>query len=141
MDFTPYTVETTKLNAALQEESAEGEGEGKIDPSTWGYVYAGSGTAIVTVLRQWFAGFWFHPVGIILGPSEMMRHVWGSVLLAWLIRGLVLKLGGAATVRNKLKPFFIGVFLSAIAAHVIFGIIGAALYFFSTGTTRHPILF
>jgi hypothetical protein len=79
-------------------------------------IYSSAGTVVTAILRQIFAGFWFHPIGFILGPSEMMEVVWGSVLVACVIRFLVLKLGGAAAVREKLFPAAIGLFFgSAIA--------------------------
>ena len=111
------------------------------DPSVWAYVYAGGLTGVVTVLRQMFAGFWFHPVGIILGPSTMLYHVWGSCLVAAVIRFLVLRLGGAVTVRQKLLPFFIGVFVAAVAAHLIFGLVTTYMYFFESGAVRLSLIF
>ncbi len=71
----------------------------------------------------------------------MLYHVWGSCLVAAVIRFLVLRLGGAVTVRQKLLPFFIGVFLSAVAAHVIFGLITTYMYFFESGAVRLPLIF
>ncbi len=107
----------------------------------WGFLYAGSLTGIVTVLRQVFAGFWFHPVGIILGPSGLLQYAWGSCLIAAAIRFFVLRLGGAVTVRQKLLPFFVGVFISAVAAYGIFGAITSYLNFFEPTATRYEIFF
>ena len=89
-------------------------------PSTWGYVYGALFTAIVAVLRQLFAGFWFHPIGVILGSSYYLSDsVWGSALVAWIIRSVVLRLGGAATVKHRLLPFFVGFFLAAVLSVLI----------------------
>jgi hypothetical protein len=98
-----------------------------LQPATWGLIFGAVVTMALTILRQLFAGFWFHPIGFILGSSHMMEGVWGSVLAAWVIRATVLKFAGAATVKTKLFPFFVGVFLgsviflaisTAIAAHL-----------------------
>jgi hypothetical protein len=84
-------------------------------------------TMILSVLRQMFAGFWFHPIGFVLGSSNFMDYVFGSALTAWVIRGIALRLGGAATVRNKLQPFFIGVFLGEALGYLLLGVHGAYL--------------
>ena len=76
----------------------------------------------MAVLRQLFAGFWFHPIGVIMGSSHYMEGVWGSVLVAWIIRSVVLRLGGAATVKKKLLPFFVGFFLAAVLSVLIWDI-------------------
>jgi len=82
----------------------------------WGGV-----TMLLTVVRQFFSGFWFHPVGFILGSSHMMTDfAWGSVLTAWVIRSLVLKFGGATSVRHKLQPFFVGAFVGSVLVLVLF---------------------
>ena len=96
-------------------------------PTTLGYLYGGIGVAVLTVTRQIFAGFWFHPVGFLLGPSYMMETIWGSVLLAWFLRVIVLKAGGAQTVRNALQPFFAGAFLGGVAAFLFWTGVGAWL--------------
>lgn len=93
-----------------------------IAPATWAYLYAAAGTLVASVLRQLFAGFWFHPVGFFLGSSWFTWYVWGSCLAAWFIRLTVLKLGGAATVRDRLRPFFIGFFLAAALSQLLFSI-------------------
>ncbi|MDA0578073.1 MAG: hypothetical protein O3B24_08240 [Verrucomicrobia bacterium] len=86
---------------------------GGIPSQTWGYVYGGVITFILAVCRQLFAGFWFHPIGFILGSAHMLEWTWGSVFTAWAIRAVVLKFGGATTVKNKLFPLFVGVFLGS----------------------------
>jgi hypothetical protein len=88
-------------------------------------IFAFGGISIIlTILRQFFSGFWFHPIGFILGSSHMMENVWGSVLTAWIIRSSVLTFGGATCVKKKLLPFFVGVFVSSILVLVIFYIVG-----------------
>ncbi|MBT7069092.1 MAG: hypothetical protein HN919_22540, partial [Verrucomicrobia bacterium] len=93
-----------------EEDATSAKRGGGIKPQTWAAAYGAGTVAVVTVLRQFFAGFWFHPIGFIVGGTWMIQEAWGSLLLAWLIRMTVLKLGGAATVRNKLLPFATGIF-------------------------------
>jgi len=115
--------------------------ERKVDPALYAMASAGILTTAAAVLRYLFAGFFFHPMGIVLGYSEMAALTWGSALLACIIRALALKLGGAATVRNRLMPFFTGVFLSGVAAYLIFGIINMLLYHFRPGVETHLLIF
>lgn len=120
-----------------------------INPATWGYIGAAVATAAVTILRQTFPGFWFHPIAVILGGTAdglgMLMYwslnLWGSLLAAWAIRFTVLKLGGAATVRNRLFPFFIGVFVAAVLAQLIFCGANAYLYFFDITAARQGVVF
>ena len=106
-----------------------------VDRSVYGYAFGALGTAALTILRQIFAGFWLHPIGFIMGSTHMMGagggNLWGSILAAWVIRLIVVKIGGAETVRNKLLPFFAGVFLAAIL--VTLGNVAYAAYLRSQG--------
>jgi hypothetical protein len=83
-------------------------------------------TVMLTILRQYIAGFWFHPVGFILGSSHLMTDfAWGSITVAWAVRALVLKFGGATSVKTRLQPFFIGAFVGAVVVVVVFTVINA----------------
>jgi hypothetical protein len=96
--------------------------------------YFGIGvTVVLSVVRQLFAGFWFHPLGYVLGGSQLMQDAWGSLLVALVVRYAVLKLGGAATVREKLIPFAIGCIMGVIGTSIITSIFAAHGYFFVPG--------
>ncbi len=94
------------------------------------------GATAATLLRQWFPGFGFHPVGFLVGPSSLMQAAWGSLLVAYLLRLGVLRLGGAATVREKLVPAAIGVLLAVLAAHALHIVLNAYWFFFSKGNVK-----
>jgi hypothetical protein len=100
---------------------------GGISNPTLALWFAGAVTMVLAFLRQMFAGFWFHPAGFLLGLTNFSDYVWGSCLTAWVIRGSVLWLGGAATVRNWLVPFFVGFFIGSILAELLIGIHAAHL--------------
>jgi hypothetical protein len=68
-----------------------------------------------------------HPIGFILGPSSFSQMIWGSLLLAWLLRFLFVRFGGGLAVRTKLQPFFIGVFLGACGSWVLWFSVGTFL--------------
>ena len=72
----------------------------------------------------------FGLIGLILAPTVGER-IWGSCIIAFLLRIVVLRLGGARTVRHRLQPFFIGVFIGAIAGHVV--MMGYSAYLLSQG--------
>jgi hypothetical protein len=81
----------------------------------------GGVTAVLTVLRHYVSGFWFHPVGFMIGFTFQNDGAnWGTLLVAWAIRYTVLKVGGARAVRTKLQPFFIGAFVGCVLAVGIF---------------------
>ncbi len=101
----------------------------KLDVRHGCLLYAGTITAVLTVLRQIFAGFWFHPVGFLLGYTVASERIWGSVLLALLIRYTVLKLGGARAVREGLQPFAMGLFLAGVISQSVFATVEALAYF------------
>lgn len=102
-------------------------------PEAFALAFGALGTAALTVLRQWFAGFWFHPLGFLAGPTQMMQDAWGSLLLAWLVRFLVLKLGGASAVRHKLFPFAVGCVAAIVAVSTLFVLVQIWFYFFMPG--------
>ena len=89
----------------------------------------GGVTAVLTVLRHYVSGFWFHPVGFMLGWTNMDSGApWGTLLTAWLIRFATLKIGGARAVRDKLLPFFIGAFAGCLLCVLLFTFLNAHAY-------------
>jgi len=84
-------------------------------------LFGGSVAMILAVFRQFFSGFWFHPIGFLLGATNLNGGAnWGSLLVAWMIRASVLKVGGAQAVVRKLQPFFIGVFIGCVVCIAAF---------------------
>jgi hypothetical protein len=140
-----FHTEMAHANAAIATESQAGPPAGaqpaSIDAPMFGYLFAAVVTAVLTVLRQVFTGFWFHPIGFVVGSTIMMENVWGSVLIAFIIRAVTLKIGGAVVVREKLMPFFVGVFLASLTASLVFGIINGYLFFLHPSATRGSLAF
>jgi len=115
---------TSKLSVAASGANAGGQA---LSPENLGYIYGGAGAVILTLLRQLFAGFWLHPIGFILGPSHMCLGIWGSLLVAWVLRLLFVRFGGAKAVRTLLQPFFVGVFTGSVASWVFWFVCAAIL--------------
>ncbi len=100
------------------------EGGTTVDAPGWGramMLFGGIVTMILAVFRQFFSGFWFHPIGFLLGATNLDQGAnWGTLLVAWIIRATVLKIGGAQAVVKKLQPFFIGVFFGCVVSIALF---------------------
>lgn len=118
----------TDLNVTTTTWLREAEGPA-VGVTDWGQrtMFLWGGIAMVlTLLRQYFSGFWFHPIGFVLGSTHVYDMAnWGNLAVAWAIRALVLKIGGATAVRNKLQPFFVGVFLGALVTLIVFFVINS----------------
>jgi hypothetical protein len=63
---------------------------------------------IIAFCRQIWAGFLFHPIGLIVATSWPIYNLWGSLMLGWVLKVAVLRYGGAHVYTN-LKPFAIGI--------------------------------
>ena len=137
-DFQTYNAQLDRATKSMFDGRSllenEEAGGSSFSAETWACVFAAGGTALVTFLRQIFSGFWFHPIGFILGPSQFMGALWGSLLVAALIRYTVLKLGGAVTVREKLFPFATGVFLAGVTAEGIYFLLSVSIHFAFPGS-------
>ena len=87
-------------------------------PSVTGYVLTAVG-AIFTVLLVWlrtvYPWFTLHPIGFVVGPQMLIDNLWFSIFLAWLIKALVLRYGGAHMYRRTV-PFFLGLILGQYTA-------------------------
>jgi hypothetical protein len=136
--FRMFNAEVASSEAAL-EAAARGAAvanEGGKTGSYYALAFGGAATSVITLLRQTFPGFWFHPIGFLVGASEMTRELWGSLLAAYLVRLSVLRLGGAATVREKLIPAAVGLFLAALVGHAVFIAVNAVYFFYNLGVVK-----
>ena len=67
---------------------------------------------ILMVCRYRFPWWPIHPAGLAVGLTHPTFHVWFSVFLAWLVKVIILKLGGISLYRRT-RPFFLGMVLGA----------------------------
>jgi hypothetical protein len=85
---------------------------------------AGMGfTIALNALRGRLMGFPFHPVGYAVASSWGMSILWVPMLIAWLLKGLLLRYGGLALYR-KTVPFFHGVILGECLMGSLWALIG-----------------
>jgi hypothetical protein len=134
--FRGFNAELASAQSAMSAAQAASSTSAPDQARVWALGVGAGATATVTLLRQWFPGFWFHPIGLLAGPSDMMQTVWGSLLAAWVIRLGVLRLGGAVTVREKLVPVAVGIFLAALAGHALHIAGNAYWFFFNKGSVK-----
>ncbi len=69
-------------------------------------------TALLSASRQWFLRSPFHPAGFVYATG-LGGLLWGSALVGWSIKVLVVRYGGAGTYRS-LRPFFFGLILGEL---------------------------
>lgn len=87
-------------------------------PRVWHLGFTGIGAAAMGVLlyvKTRFVGFPIHPIGMTLGLTHPIYHVWFSVFVAWVFKALILKYGGPA-VYQRLRPFFLGMTLGVFSS-------------------------
>ena len=123
--------ELTKRVAAgerLTETDEKEFGELKALPSVRGATKViGVGTLITCGLaaaRLMLMRFPFHPLGYAVATTQLMSYFWFSMLLAWLIRLVALRLGGVRLIRNQLQPYMIGLILGSVMAVLVWDVVG-----------------
>ena len=85
-------------------------------PSLAGWTWTGVGALIMSLLTlasYRFAWWPLHPLGYMVGPVWVMGSLWFAFLVAWLVKSLVLKLGGIEVYRRS-RWLFYGLILGQI---------------------------
>ena len=80
-------------------------------------------TALLAWLRQVFLRSPFHPLGFVYGTG-WGGLIWGSALVGWAAKALVVRYGGALAYR-KLRPFFLGLIAGELLMRLVWA--GVAL--------------
>jgi hypothetical protein len=104
--------------------------------ASWGHFTAGAVIAVVLMAgRLMFAGWPFHPIGLVLMSSGPMQVMWFSIFLGWGIKRLLLRYGGAGAFRRA-RPFFIGLIVGEILAAGVWMFMGLL----TNGTVRYSFM-
>ncbi|MDR3707050.1 MAG: hypothetical protein P4L33_02020 [Capsulimonadaceae bacterium] len=90
-------------------------------------------TAALSILRMRFVWWPFHPVGYAVANTSTMGSVWVPFLLAWLVKTMALRYGGAKFYRQT-QPFFLGLIAGDLIGGGFFTALGAF-----TGINVYPI--
>ena len=85
-------------------------------PWHMGFLVLGAGLmGIMSYVKNRFVGFPIHPIGMTLGMTAPMYHLWFSVFVAWVLKATILKYGGPR-VYSQLRPFFLGMILGGFGS-------------------------
>jgi hypothetical protein len=100
--------------------------------------FIGGGIALaLNLLRQRLFWFPFHPMGFAMA-SAYGFHLWAPFLVVWVLKTLILRLGGHAGYR-RLVPLFLGIALGRyLFAGIVWGVFG---FFGHPATATYVIQF
>jgi len=88
------------------------------------------GFILVILLRiaRWNLWWWpFHPAGYALAVSYAMDYFWFSFFLSWLLKVILLRVGGMK-LHRKAIPFFLGLILGDYVIGSIWGILAPFVF-------------
>ena len=105
-------------------------------PNFPGWILTGVGAALMlwlSVMRQQFMWWPFHPIGFALGGVWMMDELWATILGTWLIKSIIMRYGGVKSFQ-KARPFFLGLILGQFATNGLWLVLDAL-----TGHTGNTI--
>jgi hypothetical protein len=77
-------------------------------------------------MRTLFVWWPFHPIGYVMAETGTGNSFWFHYLLAWALKGLILRWGGHRLYARSL-PFVIGVILGDLLTQTIWSL-GAVLF-------------
>ncbi len=78
------------------------------------FVWGGVVCAFLTFMRYRFAWWRLHPIGFTVGVQGPTRTAAMSLMIVWLIKLVLVRIGGARLVRRA-EPFFLGI----VAGHAL----------------------
>ena len=92
-----------------------------------GWLFTGIGAAaegfLMWAQHRWF--WWpFHPVGFAISVGWLTSQIWFSALIAWLLKGVIVRFGGVRLFRD-VRPFFLGLILGEVSVQGIWAVIYA----------------
>jgi hypothetical protein len=104
--------------------------------SSWGhFTFGGLMAAGLMVGRVIWAGWPFHPIGLVLMSSGPMKVMWFSIFIGWGAKRLLLRYGGAGAFRRA-RPFFVGLIVGEILSAGAWLFVGLL----SNGVVRYTLL-
>ncbi len=86
--------------------------------AAWRYAFLAGGAGIMALLmfcQYRFTWWMLHPLGFAIGPTQPVKDLWFSIFLGWLLKVLLLRLGGLSLIRRA-TPFVLGGVLGQFVA-------------------------
>ncbi len=85
------------------------------EPGAWPWFFASmAGIFLVATLRLRFAHFPIHPILLLLWGTYPAQCFWGSFLVGWAVKQMVVRFGGGSAY-NRFKPVFVGLIAGELA--------------------------
>ncbi len=103
--------------------------------NTWFFLAGAAVMVLLNLLRYRFTRWPIHPIGFALSGTGLVRRTSSAFFVAWLIKLVMLKAGGAAFYRKSM-PFFIGMLVGYVLA-VAAGVAVDAIWFPYQGHRVH----
>lgn len=97
--------------------------EGPRGAATAAAVIGGLVTIGLGFMRMQFTWWVWHPVGYAICSSWSMNKLWACMFIAWAVKGLITRYGGAKAYQAAL-PFFVGLVLGEFAVGSVWSVIG-----------------
>ncbi len=101
----------------------------------WFLLIGAGAMVVVNLMRYRFAWWPFHPIGFALSGLPAARRMGSTILVAWLVKLIMLKVGGVAFYRRSM-PFVIGMLVGYTLA-VVAGMAVDAIWFPERGHVVH----
>jgi hypothetical protein len=79
---------------------------------------------VLYALRTRFVSFPLNPAAYVFAYSYTMKYFWFDFLLAWVVKGLILRYGGMKIYRRAM-PLFLGLILGEFVTSSFWAIVGA----------------
>ena len=91
-------------------------------------------TGTIIGLRYWNPIFSIHPIGFAIGAALTMRSTASSILIVWIIKTVILKIGSLSLYRKAI-PLFLGIIIGHMMG-IGLGVIVDFIWFPGAG---HPL--
>ncbi len=86
------------------------------EPARFAFLAGGAVVMAGLMLAQHRFSWWLlHPLGFAIGPTQPVKDLWFSIFLGWLLKAVVMRLGGLTAFRRA-APFFLGAVLGQFVA-------------------------
>lgn len=101
----------------------------------WFFLIGASLMSFLLFMRYQFTWWPLHPIGLALSGTMLARLTSFTIFVAWLIKFILLRIGGAPFYRRS-KPFFLGMLVAYVFATAL-GLVVDAIWFMPQGHTVH----